>query len=422
MKIAVWHNLPSGGGKRALYDHVRGLLERGHTVEAWCPPTADETYLPLGELITEHVVPFDWQPQQSKSPIGRLLSYYRTPVSMLKAMDRHCQQCAEEINAGDFDLLLANPCRIFRTTAIARYVRIPKVLYLQEPYRWLYEAMPQLPWVAQPAPTSFWSFTYWKNYLRDLFKIQGLRVQAREELLNAKAFDAILVNSLFSRESILRAYGLDTKVCYLGVDTDKFVNQQLEREYFIVGIGAVVPEKNIKLVIESLARVKSPRPAMVWIANAVEPSHLEELKQLAISLDVDLEIKVGVSDKNLIQILNSATMMVYAPRLEPFGFAPLEANACGLPVIAVAEGGIRETIINNANGLLVSHDPVRVAEAIQLLVDDKNFASQLGQHGCKIVKEKWSLNCAIGNLEKNLTEVLNQTQTGEARNGLHVEN
>jgi len=35
MKIAVWHNLPSGGGKRALYHHVRGLVERGHRVESW---------------------------------------------------------------------------------------------------------------------------------------------------------------------------------------------------------------------------------------------------------------------------------------------------------------------------------------------------------------------------------------------------
>ena len=59
MRIAVWHNLPSGGGKRALYYHVRGLVERGHSVEAWCPSTSDRNYLPLSELITEHVLPID---------------------------------------------------------------------------------------------------------------------------------------------------------------------------------------------------------------------------------------------------------------------------------------------------------------------------------------------------------------------------
>ena len=65
MRIAVWHNLPSGGGKRALYYHVRGLVERGHSVEAWCPSTSDRNYLPLSELITEHVVPIDI-PQRNK--------------------------------------------------------------------------------------------------------------------------------------------------------------------------------------------------------------------------------------------------------------------------------------------------------------------------------------------------------------------
>jgi glycosyltransferase involved in cell wall biosynthesis len=411
MKIAVWHNLPSGGGKRALYDHVRGLRERGHTVEAWCPPTADETYLPLRELTNEHVVPFDWQPKMAKLPLARLLSHYRNPIGMLKAMDEHCRLCALEINAGGFDLLLANPCRFFRTTSIGRHAKIPKILYLQEPQRWLYEAMPQLPWIAQPVPDTLWSVTYWKDYLRDFSKVQGLRIQAREELLSAKAFDAILVNSLFSRESVLRAYGLDAKVCYLGVDTDKFVNQRQAREFFIVGIGAVVPEKNIKLVIESLAAIQPPaRPSLVWIANVAEPTHLEELQQLASDLRVNLDIKVRTSEEQLIQILNTALMMVYAPRLEPFGLAPLEANACGLPVIAVAEGGVRETVINGVNGLLVRHDAREIAGAVQLLVNDKEYASRLGERGARMVREKWSLNCAIDNLEKSLTEVLNQTR------------
>jgi len=60
MKIAVWYNLPSGGGKRALYNYVRGLVERGHTIESWCPSTADRSYLPLTEWVPEHVVPLPW--------------------------------------------------------------------------------------------------------------------------------------------------------------------------------------------------------------------------------------------------------------------------------------------------------------------------------------------------------------------------
>ena len=56
IRIAVWHNLPSGGGKRALYDQVRGLTNRGYHIEAWCPSTADQNFLPLNSLIKEHIV------------------------------------------------------------------------------------------------------------------------------------------------------------------------------------------------------------------------------------------------------------------------------------------------------------------------------------------------------------------------------
>ena len=96
--------------------------------------------------------------------------------------------------------------------------------------------------------------------------------------------------------------------------------------------------------------------------------------------------------------------MVYAPRLEPFGLAPLEANACGLPVVAVAEGGVRETIIDGVNGLLVQHQPQMMAHAIQRLAHDKDLAAQLSKNGSKIVQEKWSVNSAVERLERQLTQ------------------
>ena len=407
MKIAVWHNLPSGGGKRALYYHVRGLIERGHTVESWCPTTADQNYLPLSELITEHIIPFSWQHRTAKNRLARLLALYQNVVDKIEAMDQHCQQCAEEIQRGKFDLLFANACRFFRVTSIGRHVKIPKVLYLPEPYRWLYEAMPKLPWVALPSPNRFrWSARYLKSFLKDLIRVQGLRVQAREELVNAQAFDAILVNSLFSRESVLRAYGLDAKVCYLGIDAAKFVNQFRQRENFIVGVGAIVPEKNIRFAIEALAKVREPRPPLIWVGNVANRSYLDELEQLAQSVNVGFEPKVRIDDDELVSILNRASAMVYTPRLEPFGFAPLEASACGLPVIAVAEGGVRETVINEVNGLSIEHNLDVMAKSIERILNDKDLARRLGENGRKLVLEKWSLDASIDRLERKFEEAI----------------
>ena len=399
MKIAIWHNLPSGGGKRALYDHVRGLVARGHIVEAWCPPTADREYLPLSSMIPEHVVELAWPEYRLTDKLGLTLVMERR----LAAMDAHCRACAEEIGRGGFDILFANACIFFRTTSIGRFVKIPSVLYLGEPYRWLYEALPRLPWLAPPRPAgSFLSPSRLKSAIADPRNIRNWRIQAREEVENAAAFSRILVNSYFSRESVLRAYGLDSDVCYLGIDVDRFVDKESARSNTLVGLGSITPEKNVRLCIEAVATVASPRPNLVWVANVAKKSYLDEMRDLAMSLDVAFEVKIGISDSELLDILNHAMAMLYAPRLEPFGLAPLEANACGVPVIAVAEGGVRETIIDQVNGLLVESNPVSMGAAISRLAADPDLARRLGVNGRLTVKEKWGMSPAIDRLEQQL--------------------
>ena len=141
MRIAVWHDLPSGGGKRALYQHVRGLVDRGHFVESWCLDTADQTYLPLSQLVTEHVCPLYVNGNQNISDAER-------EAALIEAFDDACRRCAAEIEDGGFDLLFANTAQRFHVPYVLKYVQIPKVLYLQEPCRPLYEAWPILPWIS----------------------------------------------------------------------------------------------------------------------------------------------------------------------------------------------------------------------------------------------------------------------------------
>src|SRR5437667_1202842 len=412
MRVAVWHNLPSGGAKRALYYHVRGLVGRGHLVEAWCPPTSDRNYLPLSELITEHVLPIDIGQKGKSVARSPLLGLHGDQLRRAKALDEHCRQCADEINRRNFDILFANSSIIQAVSSIGRYVKAKKVLYLQEPNRWLYEAGEGgLPWVAIPSATRSWMRPrYIRWFLWNLIGTQRLRVLARDERLNASAFDLILVNSYFSRETLLRVYGLDSTVCYLGVDTQLFVNHQHARENFVVGVGQLTPSKNVEFVIKAVAKIGIPRPRLVWIANMGADWYYEKMRSLAESYEVTFEARASIDDNELVDILNRATAMVYAPRLEPFGLAPLEANACGLPVVAVAEGGVRETIIDGVNGFLVQHQPQMMAQAIQRLAHDKDLAAQLSKNGSKIVQEKWSVNSAVERLERQLT----QAATAEA--------
>lgn len=400
MRIAVWHNLPSGGGKRALHDHVRGLLARGHNIEAWCPPTADREFLPFGPSVREHVVDLKWPTPWHRSDEWQITLEIDRSIS---AMDAHCRQCAAEIDAGKFDVLFANTCMLFRTTSIGRFATTPSVLYLQEPMRSLYEALPRLPWLARPREA--WSPRRLSSYrptFVDIRKLRNVRVQAREEANNAAAFRRILVNSYFSRESILRAYGLESDVCYLGIDTARFIDKGLTRDSNVVGLGSITREKNLAFCIRAIGAMVPPRPTLTWVGNIADPKHLDELRRVADDVGVVFKPMIRVSDEMLLDVLNRAAVMVYAPRLEPFGLAPLEANACGVPVVAVAEGGIRETVVDGVTGLLVPSDPKAMAEAVTRLLTDPTFARQLGTNAREAAAAKWGFSSATDRIEQQL--------------------
>jgi glycosyltransferase involved in cell wall biosynthesis len=305
MRIAIWHNLPSGGGKRALYNHVRGLVARGHTIEAWCPPTADQTYLSLGDLISEHIVPLTLP---TRSDWDRRLRIPAKIDPLLAAMDDHSRACADQISGGGFDILFAHACMFVRTTAIARFLKLPKVLYLQEPFRSLFEALPRLPWLAPPpSELRLLSLGRLREEALDRRTLHNARIQAREEVRNAAGFDRILVNSFFSRESILRAYGLDAEVSYLGTDLARFADQGRQRENFVIGLGSFTPEKNLHLVIEALALLPAPRPELAWVGNAVHQNTLDEMMFLAASRGVSFTPHVKIPDDELVGLLNGTS-------------------------------------------------------------------------------------------------------------------
>jgi glycosyltransferase involved in cell wall biosynthesis len=410
LRIAVWHNLPSGGGKRAMFDHIRGLVERGHHVESWCPSTADQTYLPLGTLCTEHILQFEWKaPGGPGHTLRRLRGSWEGMETKLRAMDLHCRQCAEEINGGGFDVLFANSCTFFRVPPIGLHVKIPALLYLQEPYRWLYEALPVLPWLAIPRPDgSRFSWEHLKALLNDFVQVQGLRLQAREELANAKSYKMILVNSFFSRESVLRAFGLDARVCYLGVDLDRFKPSGEPTERYVVNVGGLYYGKGAERTIRALGTIeKGTRPDLVWVGNFADGGYETEIRKLAAECGVSLDLKVKVSDTELVSILSRAAAMVYTPRLEPFGFVPLEANACGVPVIAIAEGGVRETVQHGKNGLLVNDaDPVALGKAIESVLENPDWVRKMRSEARAHVLEHWNLTQGLDNLERHLAELV----------------
>jgi len=106
------------------------------------------------------------------------------------------------------------------------------------------------------------------------------------------------------------------------------------------------------------------------------------------------------------QIRTRCSVFVHAPRLEPFGLAPLEAAACGLPAVAVAEGGARETILSGRTGLLTENDEGRFASAVSSLLTNDAQRIEMGSAAREWVLDRWTTAHAAARLEAHLLAVV----------------
>ena len=400
MRIAVWHNLPSGGGKRALYNHVKALKERGHYLEAWTTDMASKDYLPLSDIIIEHILPVKsniYKAYGICNPIKRI-------QKQINIMNEHYKLCVRDIESQSFDLIFANSCSFSYLPYISNFSKIPVVVYLGEPYRPLFEAFPENVW---QAPFYEFKIKNARRIFNDFKETYAKRIQVREEINAAKKYKAILVNSLFSRETVIRSYGIDARVCYLGIDKSRFSPGTFSKEPYVVGLGTISYIKSVHKAINVIAKVPLEyRPILKWISNGYEDIYFKEVIRLAEKLDVQFEPLINISDEVMKEVLACASIMIYMPHLEPFGLAPLEANACGTYVIATAEAGVRESIVDGKNGTLINGlEELMISELITKFVKDLDYAKRKGIEACNYVNDKWNWEMMADNIESVLIEL-----------------
>ncbi|TNM67129.1 glycosyltransferase family 1 protein [Streptomyces sp. NP160] len=155
----------------------------------------------------------------------------------------------------------------------------------------------------------------------------------------------------------------------------------------LVSVGRLVERKGVETAVRALAVL--PDVELV-VAGGPPPHELHldpeavRLRSVARSLGVaDRLLLVGqVEQPDVPRLLRSADVSVNVPWYEPFGIAPLEAMACGLPVVGTAVGGLLDTVVEGSTGALVEpRDAAALAAAVRGLLDDPARRRRWGRAG-----------------------------------------
>jgi glycosyltransferase involved in cell wall biosynthesis len=174
-----------------------------------------------------------------------------------------------------------------------------------------------------------------------------LSALARWDAATAGRVDRYVAISQHVATRIRRYYNRDATVIYPPVDTDYFCPDGREPEDFLLIVSALVPYKRIELAIDAC---RASGSLLRIIGQGPERDRLE---RHALASGAHVEFLGSVSDADMRDWYRRA-FAVMLPGEEDFGIAPVEAQACGRPVIALGRGGALETVIDGVTGVLVS--------------------------------------------------------------------
>lgn len=404
LKIAVFHNLPSGGAKRSLYTYIDYLTKHGHIVDVFIPETANEEYLPL-EPIANNVIKYYVKPSFFREKIYSIFSYVPAiikKVSLNNVFNTE-KKIAVDLNSSDYDIIYCEQDQFTMTPIIFKYLTKPNLYYCQQPIRTdkILKIVNN-----QKKKSSIFNNRLIKPFAQYFVNYVETRDYERD-LEFAQYSTNLLANSYFSHENILRQYGKNAYVSYIGVDTSMFKPYNLERENFVLSVGTCIPPKGYDFLIKAIAHIpENQRPKLVLVGNSSDEGWVNYLKTLANRKNVKLDIHSMISDVELIKLYNTAKLVVYAPYLEPFGYVPLEAMACGTPVVGVKEGGVKETVQHNKTGLLTQRDEKSFAKAIITLSNNKELWNKFSYNGIKTIQSYWTLEHAGKRLLNHIYRIL----------------
>lgn len=239
------------------------------------------------------------------------------------------------------------------------------VCYCHSPMRYLWDLNPtyrqRMSWLQRAA------FAPLAHYLR------------LADVLSATRVDEFIANSQFVRNRIHKYYRREAVVIHPPVDTDYFSpSSAVHNDYYLVA-GQLVHYKRVDLAVSACSELSLP------LVVAGEGPELARLRRQA---GPSVKFIGRVDDQKLRALMVSCKALLF-PGVEDFGMIPIEAMACGRPVIALNNGGAAETVVADRTGILFNEQHVNALKDAVMRLESKSIRfdpAEIRAHAVKFGK------------------------------------
>ncbi len=362
-RIAIFHNLPGGGGIRML-NNIILECKKYKEIDMYVIGESDPVNIPGVQIKYQKVRPWS--------------GFLFRNLWIIFVLPHIHQKLAKEINK-NYKFILLTHDYFTKSPYLLRYIKINNAYICNEPQREFYENR------KIHAPEIRNQLT---NVLRYPIKII--------DEINVRYAKTIICNSKYTKKVFKKIYKRKSDLIYPGVNCKYFITNKSKREKMILCVGGINPVKDQLFLVESLKPILH-QYKLILVGNGKK----SYIKKIIIAGGKDSQIKIinHVSEDRLRYLYQKSMVTCISAHLEPFGLSSIESQACGTPVVSVREGGPMESIVVGKTGYLAQRDHRDFLNKVLLTI---KHGKKMRKYSRSNAVNNWSWGITLKNVSKYL--------------------